>query len=101
MLAQLTGLTVPRWRVPYPLALGFAHLEELACSTVLKRNPMATSTGVRLTQRAFHFDGHDSAERLGILPMRPCLDSIVESLEWFETTGLIRRGILDAARVAD
>lgn len=100
-LSQLTGLPVPRWRVPYPLALGFAHLEELACQTFLRREPMATSTGIRLTQRPFNFDGQHSAEELGILPLRSSRDSIADSLPWYESMGRIRPGILNPAQVME
>lgn len=88
-LGRLTGRPAPRWRVPFPLALGFAHVEELACRILPRRVPMATITGVRLTQRSFQFDGTRSARELGILPLRSCRESIEESLPWYEQLGRI------------
>jgi len=82
-LGGLAGRRTPRWRVPYGLALAFAHLEEFTCSHVLrKRIPMATVTGVKLTQRPFRFDGQASARALELPPMRDCRESIEEMLQW-------------------
>jgi len=90
MLSPEVGVSPPRFRVPWLLALGFAHLEELACRTVLSgRTPMATVTGVKLTRRPFRFDGRRSADRLGLAPMRDCHASLVESLAWYRDQGHI------------
>ena len=42
MLSQLTGHPAPRLRVPYPVALTFAHLEEWFSRHLSRRLPMAT-----------------------------------------------------------
>ncbi|MEE3002139.1 MAG: NAD-dependent epimerase/dehydratase family protein [Planctomycetota bacterium] len=82
-LGEHIGRAAPRWRVPYALALAFASLEEFACRHVLKRRePMATVTGVRLTQRPFRFDGRHSVQALDLEPMRDCRESIIEMLQW-------------------
>ena len=89
-LAELTGRPAQRMRVPYPLALAFAHLEEWLCRHVLtRRSPMATVTGVRLTRRPLRFDGSHSAQELGLLPMRDCKAAIREAVEWFRAAGAI------------
>ncbi|MCH2133782.1 MAG: NAD-dependent epimerase/dehydratase family protein [Phycisphaerales bacterium] len=77
LLAEFTGRRAPRFRVPYHVALAFAHCEEAICRW--RRNghvPMATVTGVKLTRRCFRFDGHVSARRLGLAPYRDCRESI-------------------------
>ncbi len=89
LLAKLTGRPVPRWRIPYALALAFAHLEERVCSHFTGAIPMATVTGVRLTQRHFRFDGRQSALELRLKPMRDCSIAVAEALGWFRAAGLI------------
>lgn len=89
-LSEVTGRPAPRWRVPYLLAISFAHVEELFCRYVTGKLPMATVTGVQLTQRPFRFDGRQSAQDLRLPRMRSCRDSIVESVRWFESTGHAR-----------
>ncbi|MHC4615732.1 MAG: NAD-dependent epimerase/dehydratase family protein, partial [Planctomycetota bacterium] len=89
-LSEVTGRPAPRWRVPYVVALSFAHVEEFFCRHVSGKLPMATVTGVQLTQRPFHFDGHKSAKELGLPAMRCCRESIVESVRWFQSAGHAR-----------
>lgn len=89
-LAEATGRRVPNWRVPYGVALTFAHVEEFVCRYVTGHLPMATVTGVQLTQRPFRFDGRKSAADLGLEGMRSCREAILESVEWFRESGHIR-----------
>jgi dihydroflavonol-4-reductase len=89
LLAKLSGRPTPRWRVPYALALAFAYLEEWVCSHSTAAAPMATVTGVRLTQRHFRFDGRQSARELRLQPMRDCGAAVAEALSWFRAAGLI------------
>ena len=89
MLARLTGREAPRFRVPYVVALSFAHAEEWVSRFLSRRIPMATVTGIKLTQRPFQFDGRRSATELGLLPYRDCRSSVEETLHWFRGRGLI------------
>jgi dihydroflavonol-4-reductase len=89
LLAKLSGRPAPRWQVPYAFALAFAYLEEQVCSHFTAALPMATVTGVRLTQRYFHFDGRQSARDLRLQPMRDCSAAVGEALGWFRAAGLI------------
>jgi dihydroflavonol-4-reductase len=92
-LSELVGRPPPRWRVPYPLALLFAHLEEWFCTYVAPgRQPLATVTGVKLTRRSFYFDGTQSTIDLGWQPARDCRDTIVEAINWFRASGYIDMG---------
>jgi dihydroflavonol-4-reductase len=89
-LSEVTGRPVPRWRVPYFIAISFAHVEELFCRHVTGKLPLATVTGVQLTQRPFRFDGRKSARELGLPGMRCCRESIVETVRWFQSSGHAR-----------
>lgn len=91
-LAEVTGRPAPTWRVPYFLAISFAHVEELFCRYVSGKLPMATVTGVQLTQRSFRFDGRQSAADLGLGTMRCCRESIAEAVRWFRESGDARGG---------
>lgn len=90
-LEQLTGRPAPRWAVPYPLALTFAHLEQWCCRTFNGRVPMATVAGVRLTRRSMRFDNHRTCGELGLQP-RPVNRALAEAVQWFA-----QRGWLEAA----
>ena len=83
-LSELTGRAAPRMKVPYRVALSFAYLEEWVCSHLLaKRLPMATVTGVKLTQRPMRFDGCQSRKKLQLPPLRDCRDALRGTVQWF------------------
>jgi nucleoside-diphosphate-sugar epimerase len=85
-LAKLTGLSEPKWRVPYSVALTAAYASEFIADTVTGRIPAATITGVKLTRRRMHFDATRSLAELGITP-RPARESIAEAVAWFREMG--------------
>ncbi len=86
LLARLTGLAEPRWRVPYALALGAAYVSEFLADTVTGRMPAATVTGVRLTRRVMHFDSGRSLADLGLLP-RPVVEALADAIAWYRASG--------------
>jgi dihydroflavonol-4-reductase len=91
LLAGLTGLPEPRWRVPYPLALAAGYLGEWVADVFTHRPPAATVTGVKLTRRRMHFDASCSLAELGLQP-RPVAQSLADAVAWFERIGWLRSG---------
>lgn len=79
-LAQLTGQPAPTTTVPYPLALGFAAVEQWFCG-LTGRTPMASVTGVKLTRRYTRFDTSQTQQALG-LRFRPVRPAIEEAFDW-------------------
>src|SRR5262249_7439169 len=65
-LSELTGVPVPRWRVPYPVGLAVAWVSEFAADSLTGRPPIATITGIRLARRIIHFDCSRSLAELGL-----------------------------------
>lgn len=90
ILSDLTGVHVPRWRVPYPVGLGVAYLSEFWSDHVSGRTPKATITGVRLTRRTMHFDASRSLAALGLTP-RPARESLADAVAWLRQTGQLPR----------
>lgn len=88
VLSELTGVTVPRWRVPYPVGLAVAHFSEFWADRVTGRTPKATVTGVRLTRRTMHFDASRSLAALDLTP-RPARESLADAVAWLRRTGQI------------
>lgn len=84
-LSELTGVPVPRWRVPYPVGLATAHVSELWADLVTGRPPKATVTGVRLTRRTMHFDASRSLAELDLIP-RPVRQSLADAVAWLGLT---------------
>jgi dihydroflavonol-4-reductase len=88
ILARLTGLPEPRWRVPYAVALVAACVSEIVADVWTKRVPAATLTGVLLTRRRMHFDATASLRELGVTP-RPVAESLAEAVGWFREVGWV------------
>lgn len=86
MLARLTGLPEPRWRVPYPVALAAAYASEFLADVFTHRAPAATVTGVKLTRRRMHFDPRLSLSELELHP-RPVTETLAETVAWFRRAG--------------
>ncbi len=80
-VAEMAGRPGPRWRVPYPVALVFAALEEQWCRLVTGQMPLATVTGVRLTRRSMNFDSTATQHELGLSP-RSCHRALADTVEW-------------------
>ena len=85
-LSELTGVPVPRWRVPYPVGLAVAYLSEAWADLATGRPPKATVTGVRLTRRTMHFDASRSLAELGLAP-RPVRRSLADAVAWLRRAG--------------
>lgn len=88
LVGPLVGRTPPRWAVPYPLALAAGRFSEWIADHVTGRMPMATVTGVRLTQRCLQFDLQASLAELGLRP-RPVEESARDAVDWYRKVGWI------------
>ena len=91
-LSELTGVPVPRWRVPYALGLAVAAFSELWADHVTGRPPKATLTGVRLTRRTMHFDASRSLAELGLQP-RPVRQSLADAVAWLRQAGALESAV--------
>jgi dihydroflavonol-4-reductase len=89
LLGELTGVPVPRWRVPYPAALVAAVFSEFCADWLTHREPKACLTGVRLGRRIMHFDSSRSRAEIGLFP-RPIQQSLADAVGWLRQTGKLR-----------
>ncbi len=85
-LSTLSGVPVPRWRVPYPLGLAVAHISEFWADHVSGKAPKATVTGLKLTRRTMRFDASRSLAALD-LSLRPVDESLADAVAWLRQTG--------------
>ena len=88
VLSRLSGVSVPRWRVPYAAGLAVAYVSEFWSDHVSGSPPKATVTGVRLARRIMHFDPSQSLSELDLAP-RPIREAISDALNWLSQTGQI------------
>ena len=88
-LHRLTGLPMPRMRIPYGLALVSAVVSE-GLSAVTRKPPMAPLTGVRLARTSMAFDSSRARTELG-WSCRPLEESLREAIDWMSGRRLLRR----------
>lgn len=89
LLADVTGLAMPRRRVPYGAAVAVAIVDE-ALARVTGRPPVAPLAGVRLARTPVGFDCSKAMAALG-MPSRPLRSSLVDAILDFASRGLLRQ----------
>jgi dihydroflavonol-4-reductase len=90
-LQRLTGLPMPRTRIPYALALVSAVVSE-GISAVTKKPPVAPLTGVRLARTSMAFDCSKARNELG-WSCRTLDESLRDAIVWMSGRGLLRRDV--------
>lgn len=88
-LHDLTGLPMPRRRIPYAGALVVAAVSELIANVVTRRPPKASLTGVRLAGSPMNFNCTRAVTELG-LPQTPVRTALADAVVWLAERGLIR-----------
>ncbi len=89
LLAEASGLAMPRRRVPYGVAVAIAAAEA-AVAALTGRPPTAPLAGVRLARTPSLFDCSKAVAQLG-LPQRPLRVSLGDAVLDFAARGLLRR----------
>lgn len=85
LLARITGLPAPRYRMPYPAAwLGALVLEGLARLT--GTSPRVSLTAVRMARKRMYFSPEKAVRELG-LPQTPVEQALRDAVEWFVAHG--------------
>ncbi len=88
VLGEISGLPAPKWRVPYAVALAFAHLDEVK-SRLTGRPPKAPLAGVRMARYKMFFTPAKAVRELG-LPQTPPRQALQDAVDWFRANGYVR-----------
>jgi dihydroflavonol-4-reductase len=80
-LEAVAGQAMPRRRIPAPLALAVAALDEFFADHVTRRPPRATLSGVRLALRDMRFDDGAARRELGYAT-RPLEETLADAVAW-------------------
>lgn len=92
LLADVSGATMPRVKVPYPVALAAGAVSELTADLITGKAPKAPLTGVRLTRRPVAPLLARPLSELGV-PLRPISDTLTDTVAWLVAEGHIRRSM--------
>ena len=88
-LALMSGLSAPKVRIPYAVALGFALGAEAVARTVTRRAPRASLTEVRMARKRMFFDSSKARAELSY-SSEPVDAAISAAIEFFKSRGTAR-----------
>jgi dihydroflavonol-4-reductase len=90
MLAEITGVPAPRWRVPYGVAWsGALCIETMA--RIRGAAPRVSLTAVRMARKRMYFSAARAVHELG-LPQTDVREALREAVEWLAEHGDAPRG---------
>jgi dihydroflavonol-4-reductase len=89
VLSEVSGLPAPNLRVPYWVALGAAHANEMLAS-LTGHPPKAPLSGVRMARHKMFFSPAKAIRELG-LPQTPPRQALADAVEWFRQNGYARK----------
>lgn len=90
LIEDITGLEMPKTRIPFWVALMAGAVSEFIADYVTHRQPRAPLTGVRLARYPMYFDSNKAVSELG-LPQHSVYQALKDEIEWLLEQGRIKR----------
>ncbi len=87
-LAEITGLSAPRVRLPYAVAWAAGAVSTAVSTWITHRPPAIALEAVRMARRRMFFDPGKAVRELG-LPQTPVRVAFQDAVAWFAENGLI------------
>ncbi|MGH8234241.1 MAG: hopanoid-associated sugar epimerase [Rhodanobacteraceae bacterium] len=84
-IAELTGHSAPRVRLPHGALLPVAHAAE-AWARVSDRAPRITVAALKLSRHKMYFTSHRAETELGY-HARPAQEALADAIQWFRDNG--------------
>jgi dihydroflavonol-4-reductase len=89
LLAELTGRSAPRFKVPYALALSVAYVDAALARLIPGREPFAPPVGVKLSKKRMFFDPRKAVCELG-WARTPVHEALRKAVQWFGENGYVK-----------
>ncbi|PKB81358.1 MAG: hypothetical protein BZY88_06630 [SAR202 cluster bacterium Io17-Chloro-G9] len=90
MLAEFTGLPVPRWRAPFWLVTAAGHLDGLVEGRIMRRPPRIPLEGIQVAKHPMYVSCNKAIHELG-LPQSPLEPALRNAIDWFTGHGYVER----------
>ena len=88
VLANITGLSAPRVRLPYRPILALSYLDEFWATYVSHRPPRMPVAAVKMAKKFMYFDSGKAVRELG-LPQTPVRQALEDAVGWFQEQGYV------------
>lgn len=89
LLAEITGLPAPRFRLPYYPVLAMSFLNAGFCTLFPSCTPRMTPQTIRMSRHLMFFDPSKAVEELDF-PQTPAREALGKAVAWFEENGYVR-----------
>ena len=89
ILAELTGLPAPRWKVPFWMVTAAGYLDGLVEGRLMGRQPRIPLEGVQVARHPMYVDCKKAIEELG-LPQSPVREALRKAIDWFTVHEYVR-----------
>jgi len=89
VLAEITGIPAPKWKIPFGLAFLAACGDELK-SRFTGKPPRAPMAGVRMALHKMYFNPAKAIHELG-LPQTPPKQALADAVKWFQDHGYVKK----------
>jgi dihydroflavonol-4-reductase len=90
LLAEITGLKAPRWKIPHGMALGVAYVES-ALARLLGKEPQIPVEGVKIAQHMMFVDASRARRELGFQP-GPVRAALERAVRWYGANAYVKAG---------
>ncbi len=87
-IEEITGLVMPKRRIPYWLALMTGVITEFVADHVTHCPPRAPLTGIRLAHHPMYFDSSKAINQLGF-PQNSVRKALEDEINWLLNNGLV------------
>ena len=85
-LGRVTGMSAPRVKLPYRLAMTLAQVDLLFSVKLLSKAPRIPVSGVRMARHPMYFDCSKAVSELG-MPQTPIEEALRDAVMWFRGRG--------------
>ena len=89
ILEEVSGVPMPKKKVPYWLAYTVSVFSEFVSDRFTGTPPQAPKTGVRLARVPIKLDNSKARRELGI-NFRPIRESLADEVQWFKDLGMVK-----------
>ena len=87
LLADVSGLPTPRWRIPYGVALATGYVSEWV-ARYTQKPPVVPLVGVQMARHPMYFTAQKAVRQLG-LPQSPIDEAMRQAVQWFRVYGYV------------
>ncbi|MCO6429154.1 hopanoid-associated sugar epimerase [Nitrosomonas communis] len=92
MIEEITGLAMPKLRIPHWVALIVGAFSELTADYITHASPKAPLTGVRLAARSMFFESDKAVQELGF-KQSSLRQALIDQIEWLVKEGYVTRSL--------